>query len=258
MSASRDPDQILHAWLEEGPTVLPAPTVRAIEVATRATAQRRQVIRLPWRSELMPFPSKLLGTAAALAVVLIGGVLLLSPRSGQPSVGGQPTPTASPQASASRSSAASPSPTPRLTSFTSPLYGYSIEHPDTWVPTAASERWLTGPAPKPFEPMVDRFLSAPSGGSVLVWLYAQPVPDGMTDEQWMTDYAQREATADRPCRATPSEWATRTIDGAAGSFVSVMCPTPHGEAVVVSDGVGYAINGDLVHVETVLESFQAP
>jgi hypothetical protein len=256
MSASRDPDQILHAWLEEGPTVLPAPTVRAIEVATRATAQRRPALRPPWRTELMPFPSKLLGVAAVLAIVFIGGALLLRPSTDQPSVGGQPS--ASAISSAPPSAATSPMPSPTLTSFTSPLYGYSIEHPDTWVPAAASEPWRSGPAPKPFEPMVDRFLSAPSGGSVLVWLMAQPVPSGTTDEAWMSDYAQREATADRPCRATPSEWAARTIGGAAGRFVSVMCPTPHGEAVVVIDGVGYAINGDLVHVETVLESFQAP
>ena len=41
MTVKRDPDAILAAWLEEGPTALPEPTRRAIAVTTRTTTQRR-------------------------------------------------------------------------------------------------------------------------------------------------------------------------------------------------------------------------
>ena len=98
MSASRDPDQILHAWLEEGPTVLPAPTVRAIEVATRATAQRRPVMRLPWRFSPMYAPLRAALAVLIAAVVIGGGIYLLGPReSGSGvSVTPSPSPAASP------------------------------------------------------------------------------------------------------------------------------------------------------------------
>jgi hypothetical protein len=83
MSASRDPDQILLAWLEEGPTALPAPTVRAIEVASRATPQRRRALRLPWRFSPMFAPLRA-ALAVLIAAVLIGGgiYLLRLPESG--------------------------------------------------------------------------------------------------------------------------------------------------------------------------------
>jgi hypothetical protein len=147
--------------------------------------------------------------------------------------------------------APSASASPALSTFTSPLYGYSVEHP-------ATERWAFGTDAAPFGLTADRFLSAPSGGFVLTWVAAQPAPDGMTAEGWMADYATRAAATDRPCRAEPDQWAAREIGGSPGRFVSVMCATPHGEAVVVIDGVGYVINGDGVPVETVLGSFQAP
>jgi hypothetical protein len=97
MSASRDPDQILHAWLEEGPTVLPAPTVRAIEVATRATAQRRHAIGLSWRFSPMYAPLRAAFAVLIAAVVIGGGIYLLGPRESGPGV--TVSPSASPAAS---------------------------------------------------------------------------------------------------------------------------------------------------------------
>lgn len=98
MSALRDPDQILRAWLEEGPAVLPAPTVRAIEVASRATPQRRWALRLPWRFSPMYAPVRAAIAVLIAAVVIGGGIYLLGPRhSGTGvSITPSPAPTASP------------------------------------------------------------------------------------------------------------------------------------------------------------------
>lgn len=92
MSAPRDTDQILHAWLEEGPTALPAPTVRAIEVATRATAQKRPVMRLPWRFSPMYAPLRAALAVLIAAVVIGGGIYLFGPRESGPGVGVTPSP----------------------------------------------------------------------------------------------------------------------------------------------------------------------
>lgn len=112
MSVVRDPDRTLSLWLEEGPTTLPDSTARAISVATRAIPQRRLAMRRPWRTLEMPTTRSLAVAAAALAVVVLGGLALLGgigrPQSG---VGATSIPTATPSAVASPSSqgAASPS-----------------------------------------------------------------------------------------------------------------------------------------------------
>jgi hypothetical protein len=106
MNAPRDTDQIIHAWLEEGPTVLPAPTARAIEVATR-TAVQSGAQRMPWRRTPRPSGS-VLGAAAAVVAVLLIGALLLGPR--DQGVIGDPE-SSSPTPSTSPSPAATPTPT---------------------------------------------------------------------------------------------------------------------------------------------------
>jgi hypothetical protein len=105
MKAPRDTDQIIHAWLDEGPTVLPAPTVRAIEVATRTSVPRpdRRMRRIA-----RPGPSSLIGAAAAVLAILLIGALLLGPR--DQGLAGDPE-TASPTPSTSASGATTPSPT---------------------------------------------------------------------------------------------------------------------------------------------------
>ena len=50
MSAPRDPDVILAAWLDDGPADLPSSTRRAISTAVRTTPQSRAGLGLPaWR-----------------------------------------------------------------------------------------------------------------------------------------------------------------------------------------------------------------
>ena len=207
MSATRDPDHVLHAWLEEGPTVLPAPTVRAIEVATRATAQRRPAIRLPWRSDLMPLPHKFLGAAAALAVVLVGGALLLGPGSDQGTIGGSspsPTPSTTPAPSASPSAAVGrPIDTSTWTTYTSGQYGFSIGHPADWTVIPATRAWtFEADADDWLSPGMDAFFIEAGGGvRVSAWSVATnlgtPDADRTEVEAWVEQYCRD--TKNTPC-----------------------------------------------------------
>jgi hypothetical protein len=109
MNVIRDPDAILASWLEEGPTVLPEPTRRAIAVATRTTNQTRRPIWMPLRRPSMN-PYARIAVAATVLVVLVGGAMYaLSPSNsgvgGPPSSPALSTPATSPSPSPATSSA---------------------------------------------------------------------------------------------------------------------------------------------------------
>ena len=116
MSNERDFDRLARAWLELGPNEAPDRVVAAVLQAAETTPQVRRPFRLPiWRSFAMNRIGQALGAVAVLAIVVIGGALLLTPRN-QPNVGGPaassldvaPTPSA-PTAAASPSATPSPS-----------------------------------------------------------------------------------------------------------------------------------------------------
>ena len=100
MNVPRDPDAILAAWLEEGPTRLPESTRRAIAVATRTTHQTRRPMRVPWRFPTMNGLTKLALGALAVVAFALGGLYLINPMPqsgvGGPSATPTPTPTPSP------------------------------------------------------------------------------------------------------------------------------------------------------------------
>jgi hypothetical protein len=103
MNVTHDPDAILAAWIEEGPTRLPEATRRAIGVNARTMNQHRHPLWMPRRRPMMNPFVKMLATAIAIAVVIGGTWYALAP-GGQ--IGGPPPAIASP----------SPSPTPAVTS----------------------------------------------------------------------------------------------------------------------------------------------
>jgi hypothetical protein len=109
MSAQRDPDRLIHAFLMEGQTELADPVYDAVRA--NIEHKRQRVVIGPWR---MPTMNKFvpigLGAAAVVAVVLIGFQLLGSPGGG---VGGPGEPTATPEQTATPvpSAAATPEPT---------------------------------------------------------------------------------------------------------------------------------------------------
>lgn len=101
MTAQRDPDVILAAWLDEGPTELPGVTRRAIVGALPTTNQARRGPLAPWRFFGMNTPLRLAALAAALVIATAGALYLVGPRFG---IGGPgPTPTVAPTPSPSPS-----------------------------------------------------------------------------------------------------------------------------------------------------------
>jgi hypothetical protein len=98
MTANRDPETVLDAWLDEGPTDLPDATRRAILAALPTTQQARRGRFAPWRLRSMNGSTRLALGAAAIVIVAVGGIYLLGGLRPTGSVGGpgpspSPTPT---------------------------------------------------------------------------------------------------------------------------------------------------------------------
>lgn len=73
MSDRHDPDVVIAAWLDEGPTSLPPITRQVLDSSIRVTPQRRgPIVRPPWGDHIMfTTPSRLV--AAAVVAVLLAG-----------------------------------------------------------------------------------------------------------------------------------------------------------------------------------------
>lgn len=106
MTDDRSIERAARSWLEDGPTRAPDHAVEAALTRIHSTTQERDW--LPWRTRPMTQTLRLLAGAAAIAIVVGGGLILLRPGSGS-GIGGQPS---APVTSPSPSPSASPSPTP--------------------------------------------------------------------------------------------------------------------------------------------------
>ncbi len=93
MTASRDPDKLIRAFLDEGQTDLPDRVFDAVRHDIQRTRQR--VVIGPWRVPNMNMFARV--AIAAAAVVAIGFAWVnFGPSQAGPSVGAQPTPTPTP------------------------------------------------------------------------------------------------------------------------------------------------------------------
>jgi hypothetical protein len=110
MTDDRSLERAARSFIEPGPTQAPDRAVDAALMRIHATNQERDW-HVPWRDRPMNQTTRLLAAAAAIAIVLVGGVLLLRP-SGSSGVGGtspaplasNPTPSGSSAADAALSS----------------------------------------------------------------------------------------------------------------------------------------------------------
>lgn len=127
MSTMRDPDMVLAAWLDEGPTDLPDATRRAILTALPTTPQARRGLLAPRR--LLPMnPFARLAIVAVVAVVALGTALSLGAFGPRQPIGG-PTarPSATPEPTSTARPVVSPSTDPAEPSMTpSPLRGTAL------------------------------------------------------------------------------------------------------------------------------------
>jgi hypothetical protein len=138
MTATRDPDRILRAWLELMPAEAPDRAIHAVLDAVEVTPQRRPILPASWR--VPPMLSKLALPGAIAVLVLVAGAIALLPRS-NPGVGTSPGPDlSSPSSSSSSSGSTGPSATPLVSGLGRGM-GYAMPAPDvireaTWVADA--------------------------------------------------------------------------------------------------------------------------
>lgn len=83
MSATREPQTIIAAWLEEGPMDLPTDTRRAIVVGARTVTQRRRRIPLLRGGSLPTLRDSMLRYGLALGAVVLAAVVGFAAWSGQ-------------------------------------------------------------------------------------------------------------------------------------------------------------------------------
>ena len=191
-------DPRLADWLKEDPYAAPDPALEVV-LASLPSINQRRAVRAPWRNPNMTSTLRLGLAAAVVVAATLGGLYLLSSRTG-PSVAAPET--SPPAQSASPSAAASP-PAANRTTFTSTQYRYSVEYPTPWAAVPATEAWTGEGQLGPEEPWVDRFFAPNS--TTFVGIAALPRPDGQTDEEFTTGYKQRRRGTRpvAPSRRTP-------------------------------------------------------
>jgi hypothetical protein len=119
------------------------------------------------------------------------------------------------------------------TSFTSPLYGYSLTVPTGWSNTPATKVW-DGTGSSSGDPSNDRWGSA--GDSM--WGHTEPFTGdrgAFADEQVAATVEFHSDTCPDPPEVTEEV----TIGGQPGTFLAWDCGILINEAVTVRDGVGY-------------------
>jgi hypothetical protein len=239
MNTDRDFERTAQAWLAEGPERLPDRVLDAVDHKIHVTRQRR-ALRMPWRDPRMNQMTRAVAVIAAVAIVLIGGVVLLRPgaSSGQAgSSGNSPSPSGNSPVSSGL---------PALTTtFTSKVSGYSISYPAGWKVVMATQTWPTGKFTfNPDDPSVDSF----SGPNLAIYAASQKLATSTTPKKWLDEYVS-DATlefSNRPdCAAVKTE--AIVVDGATG-VMNYSCSVVLIDAIVTSGGRGYAfsLQGDSV------------
>ena len=166
MNMRRDPDEILSAWLDEGPRRLPDQTRRAIVVALPVTSRRRRAWSVPWRLPTMSTIPKFVVGAVAVVAIVLGGAYLLRPGDAGVGSGGVPSPSPTP------ADTASPTPTGTLAPTASPIptAGPISVTTDGQLPLSVGSQVVGDPFLVPFTMTVPDGWSGNLGGPNAVWL----------------------------------------------------------------------------------------
>jgi len=183
----------------------------------------------------------LAGTAATIAVVLLGGVLLLRPgeNTGPAALPPSSAPSPSPAATGPSPSESAQAPLALTQTFTSARYAFSVRYPSGWTAAPASKSWSAG-QPNNWGTGINDEIS---GTAARLSGASQPLAAGQTAEQWTTSYANG---------ADTSSWRAVMISGQPGKIDYDGVPaaggiTPGGvmfDAVVVAGNRAYNFNMD--------------
>ena len=226
MTASRDPDRLIVAFLHEGEDELQDQVYDAVRERIEQTRQR--VVIGPWRTPIM---NRTVGfglvAVALVAAVFVGAQLLGSP-SGAP--GSDPTPSASPDPTPE----ATPSPSAEA-GFPRPLVVTNTDSPVLVTVSAASSGWVPLPGLDAISKADDGLDPPETVGAALV-AWAWPAGTGF---QVYGDPCQWSSTISETLATTPDEIAAAfadqaltdatapvdvTIDGYAGKAVTLHVP----------------------------------
>jgi len=216
MTASRDPDELITAFLDEGQTDLPDRVFDAVRSDIQRTRQR--VVIGPWRQPNMTMFARV--AIAAAAVVAIGFAWVnFGPSQAGPGVGAQPTP--------------SPSPSPK------PLPNSGLVEPGRYTLITAG---TIGPGPFPHVAVTvpagwsasngDLLLKnygpsdAEAGPAFVVWQMSGTYVDPCTDHTLVTPTPGPGIDAlvdalDHQPGTTAGPPTAVTVDGYSGKFVEV-------------------------------------
>ncbi len=247
MTAQRDPESVLAAWLDEGPTELPSGTRRAILSAIPTTTQARRGPLAPWRL----LPMNALARAAIglvfITAVVVAGVSLFGRQGGTGSAS-SPSPAGPPTVPPG----ASPLPQPSLdASFQSGIYGYFVEVPSDWSQAPATKPWtkfINSGADTPWIAKGNASLDELTGTDARFTAWEQPIPAGETADQWFLALG----VGNGPCHS-PSELPLGFPVGQSQARTIVNgCPVNGGlfpgavgyEVAVVYNGHGWVFNFD--------------
>jgi hypothetical protein len=247
-------------WLEDGPVDASDRLVDNVLAAFPSIPQRRRALPVPWRRSPANGYARVLVGIMAVALIAVGGSLVLKPGA---TVGGpKPSPTSSATASApgnaprsavpsapagaapSTSPAASPIDTSAWKAYTSKRHGFSMRYPGAWILGPATAPWPAGTLPAGAgDPMLD-WLSPDPGAEFMTTfdVTSQPVPAGTTSQKWLTDY---ESSGPRTtyCFPAPADME-QTIIGGHPAWVHGGVPgCGFTEAIVFAGGRVYLLNG---------------
>jgi hypothetical protein len=225
MTGQLDVDRVLEDWLADGPDRLPDRVVQATVVQLDDIKQRKSSW-LPGSNRMFRL---ILPTAGVAAAIVIAAVALTSFFRGQ-SVGAPPG-----------------------TPFTSARHGYTIILPDSWTVEERPGTWMLGTF---FDATtnsgVDYFERRdPNEGARLnAYLASQPIPTGMTFEEWITTHDDANERQ-HPCFEILATYPAVTVDGEPARQQAHHCETFFGDGddgaltgiqtLVSHNGRGYAI-----------------
>jgi hypothetical protein len=223
MTDDRSLERAARSWMEVGPTRAPEAAVAAALGRIQTTSQERD-LAIPRRFRTMTNPFRL-AAVVVIAVLAIGGGLLVLMGPAQPTIGGpSPSPSSTPLPSASGPVGPSPSgpvvPSSTLIPFASTVYPYSISYPSNWK-SRGSERPISATEfPYDYDVGVDYFsASAPTIGDPGLIAAAPVVDSGTTLASWIANINAMQA-----CGATDGSEALQ-LGGATGRLLTWQkCP----------------------------------
>jgi hypothetical protein len=150
-----------------------------------------------------------------------------------------------------------------LTTFTSPLYSYTVDVSFSWTRTPATQAWLGDDGIEDRAPAFSDVFHDNASGVHDATIKALALPAGTTDAAWLTQWQAMRAIGGR-CLGSSTGWADATVAGHPASTFKWRCNAgPSGisdydEYAFLADGKGFVISGNPVMVDVLVRSFRMP